>query len=239
MMHNAGTVKAKVGPGRQTGVPEIPTSILRSPLMRRGGFDVFTGIADENIRNLLLDEALAIPSIRENIVAEDDGEEVRGGSPKRRFLSSGGGEFQRQIYQSDWLNDFLRSLTTPELCPTGEGGTYSHYSRSGDFLAIHRDIVTCDVALITCLRNEAPELAGDGGKLCLYPGRIYEPLSSIRKSPERGMEKIALEEGQTLVFYGGIIPHALLPVAEGQVRTVSVLCFSSFPKNSIRGFDRS
>jgi hypothetical protein len=27
------------------------------------------------------------------------------------------------------------------------------------------------------------------------------------------------------VMYGGIIPHALLPLAEGQARIVSVLCY--------------
>jgi hypothetical protein len=28
-------------------------------------------------------------------------------------------------------------------------------------------------------------------------------------------------------MYGGIIPHALLPLAEGQTRIVSVLCFKA------------
>ena len=209
-------------------VPEIPPIISKSPLMRRGGFDVFSGIADEYIRKSMLAEARVQQKlITESLMTEADTEEIRGGAPRRKFLSSAGGRFQREFYHSKWLIDFLRGLTTPLLRPTGEYGTYSHYSRTGDFLEIHRDIKACDVAVITCLEN----IFGDdktGGKLCLYPNRTNELLSAIRAAPEKGAHRFLLEESQTIVFYGGIVPHALLPVHENQKRIVSVLCYQAF-----------
>lgn len=209
-------------------VPEIPNAILNSPLMKRGGFDIFSGIVDETIKNSLLAEAFKQQEVMtESIVADEDTEEIRGGKPRRKIITSAGGEYQRAFYHSDWLLGFLRGLTVPFLQPTGKYGTYSYYVRTGDFLEIHRDISACDVAVITCLENK---FGADksGGKLCLYPNRTHELLSEIRDAPDKGAYKIFLEEGQTLVMYGGIIPHALLPVAENQSRIVSVLCYQAF-----------
>jgi len=209
-------------------VPEIPRLILDSPLMKRGGFDIFSGIVDEFIRNSMLAEAYEQRELMiESLVSESDTEEIRGGSPRRKFLSSVGGEFQREFYHADWLIKFLRGLTTPFLHPTGTHGTYSYYSRTGDFLEIHRDIVECDVAVITCLENKFGT-DKNGGKLCLYPSRTADLLSEIKDSPEKGSVKFSLEVGQTIVFYGGIVPHALLPVRENQTRIVSVLCYEAF-----------
>jgi hypothetical protein len=36
---------------------------------------------------------------------------------------------------------------------------------------------------------------------------------------------VKLAVGETIVFFGGWVPHRLLPVREGQVRIISVLCF--------------
>ncbi len=209
-------------------VPDIPYIIRQSPLMQRGGFDIFSGIVDESIKNKMLSEAYKQQSVMtESFVTKIDEEEIRGGSPRRRFLSSAGGEFQRGFYHSKWLIDFLRSITSQTIHPTGEYGTFSYYCRTGDFLEIHRDISTCDVAVITCLKNTFGT-DKSGGKLCLYPSRTKELLSEIRETPENGAVKYFLEEGQTLVMYGGILPHALLPVAENQTRIVSVLCYQAF-----------
>lgn len=206
-------------------IPEIPQAIFDSPLMRRGGFEVFSGIIDECIKNLLFDEAVRQEIVMtESLVTESDTEEIRGGSPRRKFLSSPGGEQQRRFYHSEWLIEFLRGLTTAFLQPTGDYGTFSYYSRTGDFLDIHRDIEICDVAVISCLKNQSDKKT-TGGRLCLYPSRTRELLSAIRDTPAKGAEQIFLEEGQTLVMYGGIVPHALLPVAENQERIVSVLCY--------------
>lgn len=209
-------------------MPEIPREIMNSPLMRRGGFDIFNGLADELIKDLLLAEAMAQKEFAaENNVSEPDAEQIRGGVPARKFISSSGGDFQQQFYHAKWLIDFLRDLTTPFLKPTGESATYSYYLRGGDFLDLHRDIVTCDVAVITCLKNEFGENKC-GGQLCLYPERINEPLAVVRETPEDGAVKVRLEESQTIVMYGGLIPHALLPLDENQQRIISVLCYAAF-----------
>lgn len=205
----------------------IPAVILESDLMKRGGFDVFEGMIDTTTRDGMLSEAVALlPEALDCEVQVSDDEEVRGGKPRRRFANGRGGPLQQAFNTAPWLLDFLRGITNPALIYTGEVGTYSYYLRPGDYLEIHRDIVTCDVAVITCLHDDSP-VDQDGGRLCLYPERCMEPLSRIRATPEQGAAKIRLGIGQTIVMYGGIIPHALLPLAEGQRRIVSVLCFKA------------
>jgi hypothetical protein len=211
----------------QSNPRSIPRSIRKSPLMKEGGFQVFQGVIDSRIRNDMLAEALALlPSATASEVCTNDFEEVRGGKPRRSFLNGQGGPLQHAFYSSPWLLDFLRSLTHTRLTRTGALGTYSYYVRPGDFLDIHRDIVDCDVAVISCL-SEGPMDNGDGGRLCLFPERLFEPLSSIRATPQKGAVKVRLEPGQTIVLYGGIVPHALQKVAPGQARIVSVLCYRS------------
>jgi hypothetical protein len=203
----------------------IPQSIRQSLLMKEGGFQVFEGLIDARFRKELLTEALAqLPSGTACNVTVADSEEVRGGRPRRNFINASGGQLQQAFYHAPWLLDFLRGLTHSALIPTGPSGTYSYYARPGDFLDVHRDVVECDLAVISCL-NEGPMDDGDGGRLSLYPERLFEPLSSIRATPQQGAVKVRLELGQTIVLYGGIIPHALLKVAEGQARVVSVLCY--------------
>jgi hypothetical protein len=218
-----GTVR-RVAPSRYPP-PLIPDGIRASPLMTRGGFDLFEGLVDAGTLNRLLSEALAgFPRATACDVRAVDREDVRGGTPRRRFLNGEGGAVQQAFMQTPWVLEFLRGLTLPGLVPTGGRGTYSYYVSPGDYLDIHRDIVTCDVAVITCLHDGASD-EGDGGRLCLYPERLAEPLSAIRATPEQGSVKIRVRAGQTIVLYGGIVPHSLRPVAEGQARIVSVLCY--------------
>jgi hypothetical protein len=205
-------------------VSSIPSVIRESALMKRGGFDVFEGLVDEHMRSGMLSEALTLlPGAVECEVQVSDDEEVRGGKPRRRFANGPGGALQQGFNTAPWLLDFLRDLTNPRLIYTGEVATYSYYLRTGDYLEIHRDIVTCDVAVITCLHDLA--LDDDGGCLCLYPDRVLDPLSQIRATADQGAVKVRVGPGQTIVLYGGIVPHALLPVFEGQARIVSVQCY--------------
>lgn len=204
---------------------QIPETIVKSELMKRGGFDVFEGLISPEIRAEMLSEALTLlPQATDCEVHISDDEE-RGGTPRRRFATGRGGPLQQAFNTAPWLLAFLRDLTNPSLIYSGEVGTYSYYLRAGDYLEIHRDIVTCDVAVITCLYDSSMD--EDGGRLCLYPERYLEPLSKIRATPEQGTEKVRLGVGQTIVMYGGIIPHSLLPLAEGKTRIVSVLCFKA------------
>ena len=194
--------------------------------MRDGGFRILEGLIDRPTRKALLAEALRLlPRAVVSVTLQSDEEEVRGGAPARSLLNTAGGELQDVLYRTPQLLEYLRRMTCPSLVPTGTRGSYSYYVRPGDFLALHRDIVTCDVAVITCLHDAGPGRGGDGGKLCLYPGRLSEPLSAIRRTDGQGALKLALLPAQTLVMFGGIVPHALLPVAAGQTRIVSVLCY--------------
>jgi hypothetical protein len=43
------------------------------------------------------------------------------------------------------------------------------------------------------------------------------------------MVPVPLRPGQTVVMLGGIVPHHVLPMAQGQVRVVSVLCYRALP----------
>ncbi len=203
----------------------IPASIRKSPLMKEGGFQIFQGVIDARIRNAMLSEAMGLlPSGTACEVSIPDNEEVRGGKPRRSFINSQGGPVQHAFYSAPWLLDFLRGLSHNRLTPTGALGTYSYYIRPGDFLETHRDILECDIAVISCL-SEGPMDNGDGGRLCLYPERLFERLSSIRATPDQGAVKVRLDPGQTIVLYGGIVPHGLRKVAAGQARIVSVLCY--------------
>jgi hypothetical protein len=92
-----------------------------------------------------------------------------------------------------------------------------------DFLTIHRDVMTCDVALITCL--EETGVHDSGGKLCFYPQRIWELLGANRREPTKGAVPMRLAPGDTAVLLGGVVPHCTLPVSGGQRRVVSLLCY--------------
>jgi hypothetical protein len=194
--------------------------------MRQGGFAVFEGLLDQQGYDLMLSEAVQLSrDASVSDVSFSDEEEVRGGRPARHFRSVPGGLAQEAFYHSPLLLDFLHKLCSVKLTPLGGRGTYSFYAQTGDYLAIHRDIEACDVAVITCLYNAPQSEGGAGGALCLYPTRLFEPLSSIRATPEEGAVLVNLKPGQTIIMFGGIIPHTLLPVSAGQTRIVSVLCY--------------
>ena len=203
----------------------IPAHLRHSPLMQKGGFDIFAGLLDDNLYAQMLMEAMSLASTaQQHEVSIPDNEEVRGGIPPRRFLSASGGTIQTAFYRAEWMFDFLQQMAGVSVIPSGQSGTYTYYTRPGDYLALHRDIVTCDLAVITCLHDNANPV-GSSGLLCVYPERISEPLSAIRASLSQGAVGLRLMHRQTLVMFGGILPHALLPVAEGQMRIISVLCY--------------
>src|SRR3954452_11422484 len=188
----------------------VPDSILRSPLLRNcGGYAVFAGLPDLWTAQRLLDEAVAVyPGATAQESLEPDTAEGRGGKPQRRLLSSGAGPVQDAMYRAGWLAQILSEQCGLPIVPSGDRGSYSYYVRPGDFLDLHRDIETCDVALITALQdNSSP---GDqGGALVLYPDRAQEPLSAIRSRPGDGARVIKLLPGQTIIMFGGVVPHCV------------------------------
>jgi hypothetical protein len=194
-------------------------------LMRRGGFDVLTGLVDAPTLSALRAEADAIlPDARESLVT-DPVEAERGGMPSRKFLSAPGGPLQTALLAAPWLHALLGGIIGLRVRPTG-AGTFTWYCRPGDHLALHRDIRRCDVAVITALRAERTG-EGEAGGLALYPDGVARPLATIRARPRDGRLVVHLAPGETAVLLGGLVPHALLPTAEGQRRIVSVACFEA------------
>ena len=157
-------------------------------------------------------------------VAVSDGEEQRGGSPARCFISAGGGDEQAAFYRAPETARFLAGICAAPVRPTGGGGTYTYYARPGDHLALHRDIEMCDLAVVTCLLDRH---RGDsaGGLTRFYPARLHEPLSRIRATPDDGAVSVRLPVGHTMVMFGGLVPHLIEPVGPGELRIVSILCF--------------
>ena len=204
----------------------IPRAIRHSPLMRRGGFDVFEGLLDPRYFEALRDEAVEeyAGGSLSDVAANMDGKE-RGGSPARRFVSAKGGLVQEAFYRAAWMGEFLSDLAGAQVKPTGDQATFSYYVAPGDFIDVHRDIESCDLAVITCLHDSAP--SRPTGSLCLYTERLAEPVRAIRASRESGFERAHLAPGQTIVLLGGIVPHRLEPLSASQQRIVSVMCYAA------------
>jgi hypothetical protein len=190
------------------------------------GYAIVAGIPGQhqNICSVLLREALASSTTATRQEQTIGVEEFRGGSPARRLFSQAGGAQQRGVYLSQSVRQPLAVMVGHDLAPTGQVGSYSYYLRAGDHLALHRDVVGCDLAVITCLCDTGGG-ASPGGTLLLYPGRNLETLGVIRATPEQGAIAVSLSPGHSLVLLGGIVPHAVSPVTEGQRRVVSLLCF--------------
>jgi hypothetical protein len=194
--------------------------------MGQGGFATYDGLLDDRLFPRLVNEALSrFKTAVEVDVEVSDGEDWQGGNPARRFLAAAGGEVQTAFYQDPSVHDLLAQLCGVALRPSGACGGFTYYSRPGDHLALHRDVERCDVTVITCLEETHPE--GTAGKLVVYPDRVNDPLSALRDTPNDGAVPQMLLPGQTILLFGGIVPHQILPVAENQVRIVSILCYEA------------
>ena len=201
-----------------------PAEVLDSPLLARGGWRVLEGLLAEPAWRALCEEAEARRSdaVRTESSAPDP-EEGRGGDPPRAFFSATGGVVQDAFYASEGLHALLGREIGCRVRPSAERGTYSYYEKPGDHLGLHRDLGDCDLSVITCLRDEGGPR--DAGALRIWPRGLARPLSTIRGAPDLGGVEVRVAPGETLILLGGYLPHALLAVAPGQERVVSVLCF--------------
>lgn len=199
----------------------IPNEILDSRLLQAGGFAVYEGLFDWRMVRESLD---LFSSAQHQESSQPDFEEIRGGTPPRKLLSGGGGPVQDSLYRAGWLSRFITQECALPVGPSGNRGSYSYYARAGDCLGVHRDIPTCDIAVISLLHDNFSS-SEEGGALVVYPDRVDEPLSEIRKMPGQGALRLTLSPGHTVLLFGGIVPHQVLPVVEGQVRIISALCF--------------
>lgn len=208
-----------------TAPEAVPRALLESTLMRQGGFGVYEGLPDPATFALLYAEAAERYAAADSQQCwDDDFAEGRGGRPRRSLLTAEAGPVQDALYASQWLSDVLSATCGVPIVPSGNRGSYSYYARPGDFLDLHRDVETCDMTMITALHDNS-DPSETAGALVLYPDRLHEPLSAIRERPNDGTHAVKLSPGQTILLYGGVLPHRVLPVREGQVRIISVLCF--------------
>jgi hypothetical protein len=215
----------QIAPGIAVHTNSVPHPIRDSTLMRAGGCAIFRDIPGVAIcKRLLAESQRCLRNAVFNNVAVSDNEEIRGGNPARRFISASGGEEQAAFYHNPETARFLAELCNAFVCPTGERGTYSYYSRAGDHLALHRDIVTCDISVITCLLDRH-HTGNTGGLTCLYPTRQHEALSRIRAAASKGAINVRLPVGSTMVIFGGVVPHLIQPIAANELRIVSILCY--------------
>ena len=192
--------------------------------MRYGGYGVFENLIDPVTLGRLANEASdRFASAQGHLVTEVDREEVRGGQPQRRFFSAEGGAVQDSVYAGREIAEVLHALAGAPFEPTGGRGSFTYYQGPGDHLALHRDVENCDLAIITTLHRSGG--GGLSGTLWVYPDRIDEALSSIRRTSGHGATPIDLAIGQSVVMFGGIVPHQVVPLAAGQIRVVSALCF--------------
>lgn len=199
-----------------------PAEVLESKLFQAGGYFIVSGLFDEEtLRRLRMEaETSRLEGTRQSL-AESDGAEGRGGNPGRSYRSGPGRELHWSLHGSEEMATALSSLCGATVTAAGSGN-YSFYEEPGDFLAVHRDILQCDIAVITSL---SPLTEGARGELMVYPGFLREPLSAVRAAGPGCGTKVPLDRGHTVVLLGGLLPHEVTPTGVGQDRVVAVNCY--------------
>lgn len=200
-----------------------PKEILQSRLFAAGGYLVLSGLFDEHTLQGLRVEADAVRSGgARGCVAASDGAEGRGGTPGRAYRLAGGGDLHFGLHGCQEMAEALGKLCGATVSSTG-GGSYSYYEEEGDFLALHRDVLQCDIAVITSLTHSIG--GGPAGELAVYPQYIHDPLSTVRRAGISSSTVVPLDRGQTAILLGGIVPHEVTPMCAGQDRIVAVNCY--------------
>jgi hypothetical protein len=204
-----------------------PVEVLRSRLFAAGGFLVVRGLFDDATLADLQEEADRVRIEAERMFLTDsDGTEGRGGFPARAYRSAAGGEVHWGLHGCQQMAESLAKISGLGVSATG-CGTYSYYEQTGDFLAVHRDVLQCDIAVITSLTRCAWD--DPAGELVVYPDLIREPLSTVRSAGRNAGTSIPLDRGHTVILLGGILPHEVIPTSLGQERIVTINCYRSLP----------
>jgi hypothetical protein len=203
--------------------PVLPEGLATSRLMAAGGYLLLPTLIGPQWLEGLADEAERARAAGSRAeVAVSDETETRGGSPARAFRGAPGGEIHWSLHGSPDIARTLSVICELPLIATG-GGTYSYYEREGDFLALHRDVISCDVAMITCIGLREPKQPAGG--LLLYPQRIRDQLSDVRSGGPGAGTPVRLAPGETILLLGGLVPHEVTPTVAGQDRVVAINCF--------------
>jgi hypothetical protein len=200
-----------------------PAEVLQSRLFAVGGYLVVRGLFDEETLQSLREEAERVRIDAERMVLmHSDGAEGRGGSPARAYRSAAGGELHWGLHGCQQMAETLAGVCGLAVSASGSG-TYSYYEQAGDFLAVHRDVLQCDIAVITSLTRSTMDCPA--GELVVYPDLIREPLSTVRAAGRSAGTSIPLDRGHTMILLGGIVPHEVAPAAPGQERIVTINCY--------------
>jgi hypothetical protein len=210
-----------------------PAEVLQSRLFAAGGYLVVRGFFDEATLQDLRTEAEQVRiEAQRMLVTDSDGTEGRGGFPARAYLSGPGRDLHWGLHGCQQMAETLASVCGLGVSASGSG-TYSFYEQTGDFLAIHRDVEQCDLAVITSLtecRMDCP-----AGELVVYPDLIREPLSKVRAAGRGAGVSVPLDRGHSIILLGGILPHEVAPTSSGQERIVAINCYrvlSSAPSDA-------
>jgi hypothetical protein len=200
-----------------------PADVLQSRLFAAGGYLVVRGLFDEQTLKDLRDEAEHARTDAERVLVTDsDGTEGRGGFPARAYRQGAGGDLHWALHSCPQMAETLATVCGLSVSVTGRG-TYSYYEQAGDFLAVHRDLLECDVAVITALTGCTMECPA--GELVVYPNLIREPLSAARAAGRDAGTSVPLDRGHTMILLGGIVPHEVAPTTAGQQRVVAINCY--------------
>jgi hypothetical protein len=205
--------------------PPLSPALLDSVLMQRGGCVFIDNLLPPHLLTALCAEANERQDeARHTVWAGSHLTDWRGGDPARSYAGATGGPTQTSIFASPDLSSYLSDVCGLRLKFAGVG-SFSYYA-PGDFLALHRDILTCDITLLMCLRDTAAGTPDRQG-LRIYPAHARVPLTQLRSEDAPAHIDVHLERGQTAVLLGGIVPHEVLPMAAHQHRTVSVVCMTA------------
>jgi hypothetical protein len=200
-----------------------PNEILQSRLFAAGGYLVVSGLFDEETLQGMRGEADLVRHEAPRVFVKDsDGTEGRGGYPARAYRSGPARDLQWALYGCQQMAEMLGRICGVTVSATG-GGTYIYYEEIGDFLAVHRDVVDCDIAVITSLTDSRVD--GSAGELVVYPEFIREPLSTVRAAGTVSGTSVPLDRGQTIILLGGLVPHEVAPTCTGQERIVAINCY--------------
>ena len=196
----------------------IPEAITRSIIFSNGGVLMMADLAGAQAVDELDGEAFSVRCDgKRNEWSVFDGTEGRGGNPRRAFTTAHASHVQWRIFSAPALVASVAQSCGLGVAPTG-GGTYTYYERPGDFLALHLDVLTCDLTVITCLRDTGK----DEGALVVYP---QHSLTRAREAGRCAGRPVAVRRGESAVLLGGFIPHEVTPMGPEQERIVSVMCY--------------
>jgi hypothetical protein len=202
----------------QTRDRDIPCGLRGSRLYTNGGYLFASGlIGPETLDGLRAEADSARPGGARGEVAQSDGTEYRGGSPARAYRTAPGGRLHWALHGSPQMCEAIAGWCGVTVEATG-AGTFSYYEQADDFLALHRDVDSCDVTLITCLKVRD----GASGGLLVYPNHMDNPISEIRAAGRSAGVAVPIVPGDTVALLGGIVAHEVTPASASQERIVSI-----------------